>query len=72
MPNLNLLANALAQSRWKGPEVKPNTWRKILRRRITGFDWPAVVRDVEPFLEDPGDLRLLNRKLLLAEFRRDE
>jgi predicted nucleotidyltransferase component of viral defense system len=71
-PNLTLLGNALAQTRWKGPEVSSRTWRKILRRRLASLDWPAVVRDVEPFLEDPGDLRLLNRKLLLAELRRDE
>lgn len=69
-PNLDLLRNALAQTRWKGPRVGLGTWRGILVDRVTSLDWPAVIRDVEPFLEDPRDRQLLDREALLSELRR--
>jgi len=69
-PNFVLLRNALAQTGWKGPEVGPETWRGILLDRVASLDWPAVVSDVEPFLEDPRDRRLLDREMLLAELGR--
>jgi len=37
---------------------------------VASLDWPAVIRDVEPFLEDPRDRRLLDREALLSELRR--
>ena len=70
-PNFDLLRNALQQTGWEGPEVGPATWRGILLNRVTSLDWPAVVTDVEPFLEDPRDRRLLDRELLLSELRRE-
>jgi predicted nucleotidyltransferase component of viral defense system len=70
VPNFNLLRNALEQTKWKGPEVGPGTWRRILVDRVASLDWPAVLRDVEPFLEDPRDRQLLDRELLLSELRR--
>jgi len=69
-PNLALLKNALEQTGWNGPEVGKDTWRGIIEDRIADLDWPAITRDVEPFLEDPGDRRLLDRDLLLSELRR--
>jgi predicted nucleotidyltransferase component of viral defense system len=69
-PNLKLLRNALEQTGWKGPKVGPGTWRAILLHRVASLDWPAVLRDVEPFLEDPRDRRLLDREMLLSELRR--
>jgi len=69
-PNFDLLQNALAQTGWRGPRVEPGTWRSILLERVTSLDWPAVLRDVEPFLEDPRDRQLLDRDLLLSELRR--
>lgn len=69
-PNFNLLANALAQTGWEGPAVEPGTWRQVLIDRVASLDWQAAVQDVEPFLEDPRDLMLLDRELLLAELRR--
>lgn len=69
-PNFDLLRNALAQTRWEGPEVEPGTWREVLVQQVASLDWGAVVADVEPFLEDPRDGVLLDRKLLLAELAR--
>lgn len=69
-PNFDLLGNALEQTGWKGPKVGPRTWSGILLDRVTSLDWPAVLRDVEPFLEDPRDRQLLDREMLLSELRR--
>ena len=66
-PNLDLLENALAQTGWKGPTIGPRTWRSVLLDRVASLDWAAVVRDVEPFLEDPADRQLLERERLLLE-----
>ena len=69
-PNFILLRNALEQTGWEGPKVGPRTWRGVLLDRVASLDWPAVLRDVEPFLEDPRDRHLLDRKMLLSELRR--
>ena len=69
-PNFALLRNALDQTGWSGPEVGPTTWRKILLDRVASMNWPAVIRDVEPFLEEPRDRSLLDREMLLSELRR--
>jgi predicted nucleotidyltransferase component of viral defense system len=66
-PNFELLENALAQTEWKGPAIGPGTWRGILLERVASLDWAAVIRDVEPFLEEPGDRQLLDRETLLLE-----
>ena len=69
-PNLDLLRNALAQTGWKGPAPGEKTWRGMLLERMNALDWAAVVRDVEPFLEDPRDRALLDREMLLGELAR--
>jgi predicted nucleotidyltransferase component of viral defense system len=70
-PNFDLLRNALEQTRWKGPEVGPGTWRGVLLHRVRSLDWPAVLSDVGPFLEDPRDRQLLDREMLLSELGRE-
>ena len=62
--------NALVQTGWKGPRVEGKTWRKVLLNGIASLDWRAVIRDVEPFLEDPRDRQLLERDMLLSELKR--
>jgi predicted nucleotidyltransferase component of viral defense system len=69
-PNLDLLRNALAQTGWRGARIDARNWRRIIRRRVASLDWPAVVADVDPFLEDPRDRTLLDREILLAELGR--
>jgi predicted nucleotidyltransferase component of viral defense system len=66
-PNLDLLRNALTQTGWQGPKVDAKSWRNILRDRVKSLNWPSVVADIEPFLEDPRDLQLLDREMLLRE-----
>jgi hypothetical protein len=67
VPNFLLLQNALSQTGWKGPNVGPASWRQVLVERVAALDWPAVLDDVDPFLEDPRDRSLLDRDLLLKE-----
>lgn len=69
-PNLDLLRNALEQTRWRGPAIEAGNWRAVVRNRVTALDWSSVVADVDPFLEDPRDRRLLDRDLLLGELER--
>ncbi len=69
-PNFDLLRNALDQTGWKGPKVEPGTWRGVLRGRVASLDWPSVLRDIDPFLEDPRDRQLLDREMLLSELGR--
>jgi len=71
-PNLELLRNALAQSRWRGAKIDERSWRKVVRDRVASLDWPSVVADVGPFLEDPHDQQLLDRAMLLHELGRKD
>jgi hypothetical protein len=59
-PNLELLANALVQSGWKGPRVEPGNWRSLVAARLSEVDWKRAVSDVQPFTERQTDLKLLN------------
>ena len=52
--------------------VEERNWKGIVRDRVAALDWASVVADVDPFLEDPGDRRLLDRDLLLAELGRGD
>jgi hypothetical protein len=70
LPNMEMLRNALAQTGWEGPPASEESWTCILTDRLSSLDWAGIVRDVEPFLEDSRDLRLLDRDLLLAELAR--
>ncbi len=71
-PNFELLGHALGQTGWEGPLIEPGTWRRVLLDRVTSLDWSAVIRDVEPFLEDSGDRQLLDRQTILLELERAE
>ncbi|NLZ03552.1 MAG: nucleotidyl transferase AbiEii/AbiGii toxin family protein [Phycisphaerae bacterium] len=70
VPNLELLNNALAQTGRQDPEVTPENWRGLIRRRIETLQWKQVVDDVKPFLERPGDVNLLTRETLLSVLER--
>lgn len=70
VPNFELLNNALAQTGRQDPEVTPENWRDLIRRRIETLQWKQVVDDVKPFLERPGDVNLLTRETLLSVLER--
>jgi hypothetical protein len=58
-PNLELLANTLAQTGWRAAWPTAETWRSVVFERLKRLDWKAAVSDVRPFLERPAELDLL-------------
>lgn len=65
-PNLDMLNAALRQTEWRGRPLAEGNWRDAVAQRVQQLDWKTVARDVEPFLERPGDAALLTRDNLLA------
>ena len=66
-PNLTLLSNALKQS---NSEATPAEWRRELTRQLDTLDANALRSDIEPFLEEPGEIQLLDPgriRAMLAE-----
>lgn len=58
MPNFELLNNALRQMHWKG-EMDEGSWKSVIWKKVKGLNWSEVVRDVNPFLENPREAELL-------------
>jgi hypothetical protein len=65
-PNLDLLNNALSQTRWSGPPLDERTWTAAVQRRLETMSFDRVVSDVEPFLEIRSELASLTRENLLT------
>lgn len=63
-PNLELLNNALRQTKWKGGPLSENNWRKVVANRIQGIMWDHIVADVLPFLDQTADVNILKRENL--------
>ena len=70
-PNIVLLNNALQQTEWEGPAVDENNWRDIICTRLESFNWKPVIDDVVPFLERPGDMKLLTQEKVLGLIRKN-
>jgi predicted nucleotidyltransferase component of viral defense system len=68
-PNIELLNNALRQTRWQGPQVTAENWRQLVSARIETIHWRQVAEDVRPFLERAEDIALLTKGNLLALLR---
>ncbi len=64
-PNLKYLNNALEQTGYKGDEITVDNWKTLLAERIGSVNWKAVSTDIEPFLENPGDVRIFNKDFFL-------
>ena len=69
-PNLTLLNNALRQTDWPGPPLTEATWKAVVLERLQGIDWPRAAADVQPFLEDPGELDLLREEIMAGVLKR--
>lgn len=61
-PNLIMLNNALSQTGWKGPELTDNNWRTVLKEKLNNLDWPAIIQDVRPYIEERREIILLTRE----------
>lgn len=60
-PNLVLLNNALAQTRWTGGKLTGENWKDHIWLHLQDLNWNSIVDDVRPFVEPGFDLNLLNR-----------
>jgi hypothetical protein len=67
-PNLQLLQNALDQSRGLG-RCDAHGWRALVRAKLGALDMEAISGDVRPFLERPQDSALLTRDNLMGLLR---
>jgi len=66
VPNLALLQNALAQTKWRGAKVTAESWRAVVEDRVQKLDFAKVAEDAGPFLEGPEERVLLTRETVLA------
>jgi len=64
LPNFILLNNAIAQTESKKIVVTETNFREFLLEKMTKIDFVKVRKDVERFLVDKGELKLLNKKLI--------
>jgi predicted nucleotidyltransferase component of viral defense system len=62
-PRIELLQNALDQTRGKG-RLDAGRWRELVRDRLAELDVDGLIRDVRPFLERAEDRRLLTRETI--------
>lgn len=65
VPNINLLQNALKQTRWTGEMPTAHTWRDFIYRIVKKTDWGKVNHDVTNFLEDPSMMDVFTQENVL-------
>jgi hypothetical protein len=58
-PNLILLNNALAQTKWNGKTLTEDNWKEQVLLRLQNLNWKSIVDDVRPFVEPGFELNLL-------------
>ena len=65
-PNLVLLNNALNQTKWAGPTLTVENWRKIVRSIVESISFEQALDDVRPFLGAGEDIGLMTKHNLLS------
>lgn len=65
VPNFELLNNGIAQAEGKNPGLGEADFAGYLRDRLRGVDFRKVKRDVERFLDDKREVKLLDKDLIL-------
>ncbi|MBW2263449.1 MAG: nucleotidyl transferase AbiEii/AbiGii toxin family protein [Deltaproteobacteria bacterium] len=61
-PNLELLANALAQT--GHGHVDASRWAEAARRRLRDVEWEKMIEELRPFVEREGDLEHVSPTLI--------
>jgi predicted nucleotidyltransferase component of viral defense system len=64
-PNFELLNNAVEQTESCKSTVDAENFKTFLTERLSGIDFGTVRKDVERFVEDKNELRLLDTDLIL-------
>ncbi|NPV14035.1 nucleotidyl transferase AbiEii/AbiGii toxin family protein [candidate division WOR-3 bacterium] len=65
LPNFELLNNAIEQTEHKRINLNKEDFNDFLRARLARVDFARVKKDVERFIEDKNELKLLNKDLIL-------
>ena len=65
MPNFELLNNAIEQAEKKKINLNAKNFYSFLKEKIENIDFTKVRKDVERFIEDKNELKLLDKNLIL-------
>lgn len=65
-PNFTLLNNCIRQTEGYNPKISDANFRQFLKDKLSRVDFVKVKRDVERFLEDPNEVKLLNAKTIIG------
>jgi len=65
-PNIEMLNNALQQTGWEGPTISNQNWKSAVKDKLKTLAWEEVAQDVEPFLENPEETRMLTCETLIS------
>ncbi len=63
---MEMLNNALQQTGWEEPTITNQNWKTVVKNKLKTLDWDEVVQDVESFLENPEEKRMLTRETLIS------
>lgn len=69
IPNFNLLNNAIRQTEGKGHEVTEEQFKETLLRHLESVDFKKVLSEMERFLLNREELRLLSRESVKSLLR---
>lgn len=61
-PNLKLLSNAIFQTENKRIALEDGNWIALLRDKVAKVDFRKVRRDLEPFIQDANEAKLIDRE----------
>lgn len=64
LPNFVLLSNAISQTENKQMNITQENFKTFLLEKVEKVDFARVRRDVERFLVDKNELKLLNKELI--------
>jgi predicted nucleotidyltransferase component of viral defense system len=64
-PNFELLNNAIEQTEHKKVNLSSENFKDFLREKLATVDFAKVRKDVERFIEDKNELKLLDREKIL-------
>jgi len=69
-PNLDYLNSALDQAGSKVHDLNASSWPEAILARLVECNWPVVIKDVMPFIENQEEIALLTPENLEALLRR--
>lgn len=64
-PNYRLLNNAIKQTEKKNLKLNQTNFKNFLLDRLSKVNYKAIKEDVERFLEDKTELKMLNKRMIL-------